>query len=310
MEITFTKPFYLFFLLSLPVLIMLHYVTLRYVRGRLLQFANFVAMSRISGPHIQPRNSLQLIVRLATLSFIVLAVAGTHFSYLGTAASSDYALAIDVSSSMSAADMKPTRLEAAKSAALEFVSSLPKTTKVGLVTFSGTAFVEQEMTEDKNLLKGKIQAIEISYVGGTDLGEAIVSSSNLLLSGDNARTIVLLTDGRSNIGLGLSEAIDYANRNNIQVFTIGIGTPEGGSPAGLNVSLKLDEETLKRISQLTDAEYIYAANKEEITEAYRSIILAKKKKISVDLTVTLMFLAPLFSFLDWMLMNTRYRRIP
>ena len=310
MEIIFDNPIYLLFLLSLPVLIIFHYITLRRIRGRVLQFANFAAISRISTPNVLPRNLLQLTIRLMTLTFIVLAVSGMSFNYLGFGASSDYVLAIDVSSSMSSTDIIPTRIEAAKDAAVEFVNSLPQKAEMGLVSFAGTAFVEQQMTEDKEDIINKIKDLEITSIGGTDLGEAIVTSSNLMLSGDNARSVILLTDGRSNIGMGIARAIDYANENNIQAFTIGIGTKEGGAPEGLDISLKLDEESLERISQLTEGEYIYAQNKDEIIDAYKKIISSTKKKILVNLTVALMFLALMFSFIDWMLLNTKYKRIP
>ena len=310
MEIIFDNPIYLLFLLSLPLLIIFHYATLRRAKGRVLQFANFVAMSRVSNPQTHPRNILQLVIRLATLSFIVLAVAGMSINYIGIGTDSDYALAIDISSSMSSTDVLPTRIEAAKHAATEFIDAVPEKTKVGLISFSGTSFVENIPTEDKGLIKNRINGLQLTYVGGTDMGEAIISASNLLLSGENAKTVILLTDGRSNIGVGAARAIDYANKNNIQVFTIGIGTPEGGTIKGTNVSLKLDEDLLKRIAALTEAEYIYAKTQEEIVQAYKEITTQTKKKFSIDLTVTLMFLALIGSFIDWMLMNTKYRRIP
>ena len=310
MDIIFYNPQYLLFLVSLPILIVFHYSMLRHVRGRLLQFANYVAMSRVVGIDIRPRNALQLFIRLATLSFIIFAVSGINVDYVGFGADSDYVLAIDVSSSMMAADIQPSRIEAAKQAAVEFVNSVPKRTEIGLVSFSGTAFVEQQMTKEKDEVLQKIDVIKISTVGGTDLGEAIISSANLLMSQHNAKTVILLTDGKSNIGVGINRALDYVNENNIQVFTIGVGTMEGGSPDGLNISLKLDEGVLKTIAESTEGEYIHAGSKQEIVNAYKGIITSSKRKITIDLTVVLMFLALIASFVDWTLINTKYRRIP
>lgn len=310
MEIIFENPFYLFFLLSLPLLIIFHYVTLKHVRGRVLQFANFIAMSRISTPQLQPRNIVQLLVRLLTLTFIVLAVSGMYVNYLGIGSDSDYVLAIDISSSMLSTDILPTRIEAAKEAAKEFVKIVPEKTKLSLVAFSGTTFIEQKLTEERSKIIEKIDNLEVSFIGGTDLGEAIISSANLLLSGENSKTIILLTDGRSNIGVSTSQAITYVNENNVQVFTIGIGTAEGGSPDGLNVTLRLDEALLQKIAKLTEGNYTYAQNKEEIKEAYNKIINIQKRKISLNMTFFLMILTLIFSFLDWLLMNTKYKRIP
>jgi Ca-activated chloride channel homolog len=310
MEVVFDNPIYLLFLLSLPLLVVMHYFVLKRAKGRVLQFANFIAMSRVATPQMQPRNILQLTIRLATLSFIVLAVSGMSINYTGFGANSDYVLAIDVSSSMLATDMEPSRLEAAKNAAIDFVSSVPEKTEIGLVAFSGTAFVEQKLTEDKEEIVEKISRMDTAIIGGTDLGEAIITSSNLLLSGDRSKTIILLTDGRSNVGVGTARAVDYVNSNNIQVFTIGIGTLEGGSPQGINVSLKLDEELLQKIAELTEAEYIFAKSQEEISDAYKKIITLTKKKISINMTIALMFLALVASFIDWVFMNTKYKRIP
>jgi len=310
MEIVFDKPIYLLFLFSLPVLIVFHYFTLRYVRGRVLQFANFVALSRVANPDVQPRNIPQLVIRLFTLSLLVFAVAGTHIDYMEIGAESDYVLAIDISSSMLTADLEPSRIEAAKKAAIDFVSGVPTETSIGLVGFSGTAFVNQELTSDKELLVQKINEMHVTSIGGTDLGEAIISSANLLFQGKNAKTIIVLTDGRSNIGVSVETAINYVNDNNMQIFTIGIGTLEGGSPSGMNLTLSLDDELLRQIAESTSGRYVYAKNTYEIVDAYKNVVSLTEKKTSFDLTISLLVLAFLLSFVDWLLLNTRYKRIP
>ncbi len=275
-----------------------------------MQFANFMALSRVHSPFIHPKNTFQLFIRLATLSFIVLAVAGLRVNYMGTGTESDYALAVDVSSSMSSTDLLPTRLEAAKEAGKEFVKTVPSETEIGIVSFSGTSFVEQTMTNDKSILTQKVDDLSISVVGGTDIGEALISSANLLMSSDHSKTIILMTDGKSNIGVSVPRAIDYINQNEIQIFTMGIGTEEGGSPDGVNVTLKLDQELLERVATLTSGKYFHITDTEEMKQAYLSIIKETKRKITINLTVALMFLALSTSFFDWVLLNTKYRRIP
>ncbi|MBS3135938.1 VWA domain-containing protein [Candidatus Woesearchaeota archaeon] len=310
MEVVFEAPSYLFFLLSLPLLIMVHYITLRYAKGRVLQFANFVAMSRVANPNIRPRNTIQLFIRLIVLACIVLAVSGMKVTYLGPGSLSDYVLAIDISSSMSSTDIAPSRLEAAKSAALDFVdSSLPRTS-IGLVSFAGTAFVEEKLTDNKEAIKNKITGLGISSVGGTDIGEAIVSASNVLITSINPKTVILITDGRSNIGVGTARAIEYANENTIQVFTIGIGTEEGGSPLGINVSLRLDEDVLRTVAEMTEGQYVKAESSEAIKKAYSSIIESTERKYTTNMTIPFLFLIFVGSVIDWVLMNTKYRRIP
>ena len=103
---------------------------------------------------------------------------------------------------------------------------------------------------------------------------------------------------------------EYANKNNLNIYTIGIGTEEGGSPKGVNVTLTLDEETLKIIANETDGKYYKAESNEELKNVYKEIAYSTEKRLSLDLTIYLMLLALLTIFLDWGLVSTKYRRIP
>ncbi|HZX45626.1 MAG TPA: BatA domain-containing protein, partial [Candidatus Nanoarchaeia archaeon] len=141
MDILFSNPTYLWFLLATPLLVLHHFSSLKKVKGQVLQFANFKAIARITGMQPQQTNLYVLIGRVMILTFIVFAVAGTIIWYSGTSGDSDYVLAIDASSSMLANDITPTRLEAAKETGLLFIELVPPKSKVGLLTFSGTAFV-------------------------------------------------------------------------------------------------------------------------------------------------------------------------
>src|SRR3989344_7136610 len=103
-EFTFNQPRYIFFLFSLAGLVVLHYITLQYARGRALQFANFAAIARVTTPITLPRNTLQLVLRLFTLAAIVSAVTGLQVHYESEGSRVDYVIAVDSSSSMSATD--------------------------------------------------------------------------------------------------------------------------------------------------------------------------------------------------------------
>lgn len=310
MEIIFKNPIYLWFLLSIPLLVISHFITLSKVRGRVLQFANFAAIARITGLQPQQKNLLLLFGRILILIFIVFAVSGAIFNYIGETSESDFVLAIDASSSMLANDLTPTRIDAAKESALLFIDSVPPKSKIALVSFAGTSFVKQTLNDDKGVLKETLNNIGIEPIGGTDLGDAITTATNLLLLSEKGRVIILLTDGRSNVGMSPLQAVEYTNENNVNIYTIGIGTEEGGMPQGINVTLTLDEETLKIIANETNGKYYRAKSKEEISNAYKEIAYASKRKLSVDLTPYLMLLALLTVFLDWGLVSTKYRRIP
>lgn len=309
-SITFTDPFYLWFFLSIPLLGIVHFISLKLIRVRAIEFANFAALERVAKRPFLPKNYILLILRISTLIFLILAVSGTTLWYLGKSSDFDFVLAIDASSSMLAGDFSPSRLSAAVETAKDFVDSVSSKAKIGLVSFSGSSFVDQEPTEDFSDVKEALDKISIKTVGGTDLGDAIVVSSNMMLENDKARIIVLLTDGRSNVGVPVQQAIDYANSHQITIHTIGIGTDEGGKLPETEIVLRLDEVELKKIASSTNGNYYLATDKGVLQEAYDEIVSTTRKKISLNLTIHFMLLAIISLFLDWGLINTRYGIIP
>ena len=225
------------------------------------------------------KNIIILVLRLWALIFLILATAGATLWYTGQSSAFDYVLAIDASSSMLADDFQPTRLVAAKSAAITFVENLPSQSRVGLVTFAGTAFATQFLSTDMSLLEDAIQEIEGARVSGTDIGNALVTSSNLLIESQKPRAIILLTDGQDNVGVTVDVALDYVRRNQVVVHTIGIGTEEGGSFIRSGLISQLDTETLQKIASETNGEYFLAENQQDLEEAYLSIISVQEQLI-------------------------------
>ncbi len=119
MEVTFNNPSYLWFLLSIPLLIIIHFITEKTSRKRALKFANYEAIAKITGESIVSSNIVLLLIRVAVLGFIILAISGTVVYYVGPVTEADFVLAIDSSASMTANDIKPTRIEAAKTEAIK-----------------------------------------------------------------------------------------------------------------------------------------------------------------------------------------------
>lgn len=315
MGIVFNNPVFLWFLLAVPILIITHFLSLKYGKKEALRFSNFEAISRVVKKRISekpyPRifmnkNLLLLIIRATSLSLLIFSVAGTVLWYRGETTDFDFVLAIDTSSSMLADDFSPNRLEATKVAANMFVDSLAKKSMVGLVTFSGTSFVEQKPSEDLELLKKMVDSIKVSRMGGTDLGTAIITSSNLLIAGDKGKAIILLTDGQSNVGADVLDGIEYANKVDVMVHTIGVGTEEGGKFKETEIISKIDEVTLKRIASMTGGGYFRANNKEELVKAYKGIAGLNIRKMSLNLTPAFMFVALMLLILEWVLVNTKY----
>ncbi len=312
MEIIFQNPIYLWFLISIGLLLIVHVFTLKHVKRRALNFANFDAIARVTGKKILSQNTPLLSIRIFTLLFATLALAGTTLVYTGQSNEFSFVLAIDASGSMTSTDFLPTRLEAAKKEAISFVNSLSSYTKVGLISFSGTSFIEEELTTDLDKIKNSINKVEIKKIGGTDLGEVIITSVNMLSKEPKSKVLIILTDGRSNVGVDIREAIPYAIKNEVLIYTIGIATKSGGTIKGIpqELLLKLDSETLQTISFNTGGKYFEATDETSLTKAYREISRSTRELITLDLTFLFMTLTLLLLFIEWALVNTKYRTIP
>jgi len=318
MEIVFNNPAFLWFLLAVPSLVVIHLLTLKYSGKEALKFSNFEAIARVTKEHIADKpypnffmnkNFLILMFRVLALSLLIFAVAGTIIWYEGKTTDFDFILALDTSSSMLADDLSPNRLEATKVAANLFIDNLASKSRAGIITFSGTSLIEQKLTEDFDLLKRTINDIEVSKTGGTDLATAMIISSTLLIDSEKGKVIILLTDGQSNVGTSVGDGIDYVNKEKAAVYTIGVGTEEGGRFFGSEIISRLDETTLKRIASLTGGKYFRADNREALINAYKDISGLNIRKMPVNLTPAFMLIALILLVLEWVLINTRYRVI-
>jgi len=304
--INFTRIIYLYFLLLAPLAILIHFLTLKWKRSRALQFANFEAIAKVKGIDLLSKNTSILMLTSLILVVLVFSLAGMQVQMTLTATDFSFGIAIDTSKSMEATDFLPSRLEAAKEMATDFIELLPKTTKVAVVSFSGNAFIEQSITADKTILRQAIKEIPLSTVGGTDLGEAVITSSNLL-AGENSKAIILLSDGQINVGT-IEDVINYANDESVVIHTIGIGTEEGGETSfGLS---KLDEQSLQAISFNTGGKFFMAKNKQELRDSLNAILELKEKKVFVDFSSYLLIAALVLIILEFVLINTRFKIFP
>jgi Ca-activated chloride channel family protein len=291
-------------------MLLAHYLSLRFTRRKALKFANFPAIERITGKKMLSKNYTLLVLRLATLCLLIFSVAGTTFWYEGQTTDFDFMLALDSSGSMLATDYTPDRMQAAKSAAMMFVDNLPGKSTIGVISFAGVSFIKQKPTSDLEKVRSAISNISIERVGGTAIGSAIITSSNLFAESERAKVLILLTDGQNNVGPSIDTAVDYANENHLTINTIGIGTEEGGALPNLTFVSKLDTDTLKIISNSTGGTYYGARNETELSNVYREIALSSVQKISVNLSLLFLFLAIIMLFAEWGLANTKYRTLP
>ena len=306
MEIIFQNPEYLFLLFLIPAIIIFHFIALRIKRNIALKFANFEAIARIKGIEIYSKNLLILFLVLISVLAFILSASGLSVVRDVESNKFSFVIAIDVSSSMSAIDIQPTRLEAAKQTASGFISNLLSASRVGIISFSGNSFIIQEITDDRTKLNRAINSLSISEVGGTDLSEAIITSANMLDSEDN-KVIILLSDGQANVGT-IDNAIFYAKNKKVIIHTIALGTPEGGE-ASYGIS-KADEETLKAISYETGGEFFSAKSKDQLSTSFNEIKELKKSKQILNLATYLVLIGLVFLILTYILTNTKYSTIP
>ena len=241
----------------------------------------------------------QLLLRLATFVLIVLVLARpqTQNSWKNQSMEGiDIMLAMDVSTSMLAEDLKPNRMEAAKQVAAEFIVGRPND-NIGLSIFAGEAFTQCPMTTDHSSLLNLLQNVrtDIAQRGliedGTAIGMGLANAvSRLKDSKAKSRVVILLTDGSNNRGdLSPMTAAEIAKSFGIRVYTIGVGTnkvaPYPMSVAGgvqyVNIPVEIDTKTLSDIAAATDGDFYRATNNKELQQIYKEIDKLEKSKLNV-----------------------------
>jgi len=284
MYISFSYPGYLAFLFIIPILIFFHFYGIKNLKGRALNFANFDAIARVKGIDLYSKNISVLIFDILFLILLVFSLSGLTLHKEVDASSFSFVIAIDASQSMLASDLKPDRLSAAKETAIDFIGFLPYESRAGVISFAGDSKTEIGISENKEIIKSAIDGIEVSYVGGTDIYEAVKNSIKLLRN-EKSKAIVLLSDGQINVG-NINEAIEEAIAEKVMLHTIAVGTIEGGNVSyGLS---RLDEDSLRALAYNTEGSFFEAGDKEKMREAFKDIIKETKKLGSINLAPYLM----------------------
>jgi len=317
-NLTFENPLFLWYLLSIPLLIYTHFYLFRHSKLKAVQFANFEALKRVTGEKLITKNITVLFIRVTALICIIMAATGAIFWYEGMVSDNDFVIAIDNSASMTAQDIQPTRLEAAKKTAIEFVDELKSKSNIGLISFAGTTMIESTLIDNRESIEKTLENVEISETGGTDIAGAIITGTNILLGSEKGKTIILITDGSNTVGAfienSVKNSIEYAQRNHVVVHTIGIGSdtgPIGYLPEYYNISAVYDENTLIEISNSTGGSYYKAVDEADLKSAYAEIRKAANKGfIPVKLSHGLILVTLFLLFLEWGLISTRFRKLP
>ena len=260
------------FLWLLPVAVLALVVRSRQKKRAIEQFADRELLIRLAGRKLRGREFLKGLLLLCALGFMILALAGPRWGSRYQEVSQkgvDIMILMDVSSSMLVADMDPNRLEHARREVLDFLRVV-QGDRVGLVAFSGAAFVQCPLTLDYEALKMFLDGLApgLIPVPGSDLGAAIDTAlSSFDFEAETDKVILLITDGEDNERRGV-EAARRAMGKGIKIFVFGMGEPSGGPvPAidggegfkkdkqGKLVLSRLDEEGLKKIAAMTGGTY-------------------------------------------------------
>lgn len=316
MKIIFTHPLYLWFLVILPILILAHLFVLKGRKSMALKFSNFEALEKVTKKSfithhrgiITARSLILVLSRTLTYSFFILAISGIMLEYKGNVSGFDFVLAIDSSSSMLANDFSPNRLEAAKEAALMFADSVSQA-DIGVVSFAGEVSTDLRPEKNSIQVKSSIKGIKLSGTGGTNIGDALITSANLF-EGESPRRIILLTDGQSNTGTEPSDSLVYLKSKNITVYTIGVATMEGGQVSEGLFTSKLDETTLKQIAEDTNGKYYRASDKESLNKIFEEIASSTVNTTAFDLSWIFLMIGFVILAVGWFLASTKFRVLP
>src|SRR5919202_854056 len=290
----FLWPTMLLLLLLIPVLIAA-YIWMQRRRTRYaLRYASLSLVKEALGKGPGIRRHIPPALFLTSLAVMIVALARPQAVVTLPSQEGTVILTMDVSGSMFATDLQPNRMEAAKAAALKFVDRQPKGVQIGVVSFSDNAFVVQAPTADHDAV---IAAINRLYPQrGTAIGRGLLTSLDAIFGTPSSDTplqdttptpeptpvpkgyyepaiVVLLTDGESNQGPDPIDAGQEAAKRGVRVYTIGVGSEEGAilRIRGRAIRTRLDEATLKRMAELTDAEYYNASNEQDLQAIYEKL---------------------------------------
>ncbi len=327
---SFFWPSMLWLLLLLPLLVVLYLWLLAKRRKNTVRLANLAVAKAALGKGPGWRRHVSPALLLVALASMLFAVSRPTATITLPMTERTIMLAMDVSGSMRAEDVKPNRLVASQVAAKAFVQGLPRTVRVGVVSFAATAAVVQAPTTSREDVLSAIDRFQLQR--GTATGSGIILSLATLFPDQgieiqaatgqrnfqggpggarglaaekrereerekaftpvapgsyNSAAIIMLTDGQRTTGPDPLDAAKMAADRGIRVYTVGVGTTNGETIGfeGWSMRVRLDEETLKKISLLTQGDYFFAGTAEDLKKVYESLssrMVVEKKETEVS----------------------------
>ena len=273
---TFAWPAALLALVAVPALLAAYVWSQRRRRAYALRFTNLALLRQVAGTGPGIRRHIPAALFLVGLASLLVSLARPSLVLAVPQDQASVMLVLDVSGSMAATDLKPTRLGAATQAADQLIGDVPPGTQVGVVSFAQSASVVAPLSSDP---AGAERALtRLSPNGGTAIGDGLDAALDQLdhrpvdSQGKPApAVVVLLSDGESNSGQPPAAAAARAEREGVRVYTIGVG--QRGAPAYVEgrVPVGLDEATLRSIASTTGGSYFYAADAKQLSQVYADL---------------------------------------
>jgi Ca-activated chloride channel family protein len=316
--LTFLWPTMLWALLALPAIVVLYVFLITRRKKTSLRYANLGLVKEALGGRSAWRRHIPPLLMFLALAALLLASSRPAALITLPSAQETIVLAMDVSGSMRAADVLPSRLVAAQEAAKSFVADLPRNVKIAVVAFAGTAAVVQAPTLSRDDVNAAIDRFQLQR--GTAIGSGIVLSLATIfpeagidlsqITGErrmppgpndkpppdfkpvppgsySSAAIILLTDGQRTTGPDSLEAAKMAADRGVRIYTVGIGTKEGETIGfeGWSMRVRLDEDTLKAVAKLTNADYFYAGTAQDLKKVYQGLstrLIVEKKETEIS----------------------------
>jgi len=326
-NLEFTNPGFLWLLLLIPILAVWYFL----IKNKDSANLRMASTKGFDQPNIWSKlKPVIYLLRLLAIALLILALARPRNVQVSkrtnTTRGIDIVMAIDVSASMLAKDLKPNRLEALKAVAIKFVNKRPND-RIGIVVYAGESFTQTPITSDKTIVKNTIRKIRWGQIeDGTAIGMGLGSAVNRLKdSKAKSKVIILLTDGVNNTGfVDPKTATELAKELNIKVYTIGLGTNGtalfpvakdlNGKLIFRNAPVEIDEELLRFIAKETDGKYFRATGNKKLESIYNEINKLEKTKIEEfkyynyqEKYRPIIFLAGFLIMLEMILRFTVYR---
>lgn len=294
-SIEFASPHFLFILIVIPLLV-LWYIFRNNKQQAYIRFSDTGFFDKLPRTWKSYLRHIVFALQMVALGLFIIALARPQSSSKNQTVNIegiDIVLAMDISSSMLAADLKPDRLEAAKTVAADFVSGRPGD-RMGLIVFSGETFTQVPLTTDHGMMLNMLKDMKCGMLeDGTAIGDGLASAVSRLKDSEAiSKVVILLTDGDNNAGsIDPNTAAEMAKLFGIRVYTIGAGT-RGTAPSPVQtpfggiqyqqVPVTINETLLQQIADETGGKYFRAESESKLQQIYDEIDKMERSKIEVN----------------------------